>query len=73
MCGTDADGKVLAAVTYYTDDDTAADKTVSVDFGKSSKYEIYLLDKDHTNELVKVTDELTFTMKNHTCILIKEI
>lgn len=72
MCGIDAHGKVLSVVTYYTDDD-AADKTVSVDFGKSSKYEIYLLDKDHANELVKVTDELTFTMKNHTCILIKEI
>jgi len=73
LCGVDENGKVLSIVTYYTDDDNAADKTVKMDFGKSGKYEIYLLDEDHTNDLVSTTDDLTFTMKNQTNILIKEV
>ena len=72
MCGVDASGKLLSVLTYYNDDDTADDKTVSLDFSKAGKYEIYLLDAEHTNDLVAVTDELTFTLKNHTCLLIKE-
>ena len=73
LCGVDKNGKLLAIVTYYTDDDDAANKTVNLDFGKSSNYEIYLLDKEHTNDLVSTTVDLTFDMKNQTCILIKEI
>ena len=73
LCGVDKNGKLLAIVTYYTDDDDAANKTVNLDFGKSSNYEIYLLDKEHTNDLVSTTADLTFDMKNQTCILIKEI
>lgn len=73
LCGVDENGKVLSIVTYYTDDDNAADKTVKLDFGKSGKYEIYLLDEDHTNDLVSTTADLTFTMKNQTNILIKEV
>lgn len=73
LCGVDDSGKVLSVVTYYTDDDDAGDKTISLDFGKDSNYEIYLLDAEHTNELVSTTGNLTFTMKNQTCILIKEI
>lgn len=73
LCGVDKNGKVLAIVTYYTDNDDATNKTVNLDFGKSSNYEIYLLDEDHTNDLVSITDDLTFDIKNQTCILIKEI
>ncbi len=73
LCGVDETGKVLAIVTYYTDNDQAADKTIRLEFGKSGNYEIYLLDEEHTNDLVSTTDDLTFTMKNHTCILMKEI
>ena len=73
LCGVDKNGKLLAIVTYYTDDDDAANKTVNLDFGKSSNYEIYLLDKEHTNDLVSTTADLTFDMKNQTCVLIKEI
>lgn len=73
LCGVDENGTVLAVVTYYTDDDRAADKTVKLDFGKSGNYEIYLLDEEHTNAFISITDDLTFTMKNQTSILIKEI
>lgn len=73
LCGVDENGKALAIVTCYTDDDNAGEKTVEVDFGRSGNYEIYLLDKEHSGDMVKVTDELNFTMENQTCILIKEI
>ncbi len=73
LCGVDENGKVLSVVTYYTDEDeTAADKEVTVDFGKSGEYEVYILDKDHDGELVKTTRDLSFTMKPCSCILIKE-
>ena len=72
LCGCDRDGKVLSVVTYYTDDDTVGDKTVAVDFGKESEYEIYLLDKEHDAELVRVTKDLTLTLEANTCVLIKE-
>lgn len=73
LCGVDKDGKVLAVVTYYSEDDKAPNKTVKVDFGKTGNYEIYLLDNDHDAELVKTTDSLEFTMQRHSALLIKEI
>ena len=74
LAGVDKSGKVLATVTYYTEeDDVAKDKEVSVDFGKDGEYEIYLLDEEHDAELIPTTKELKFTMKPCSCILIKEI
>ncbi len=73
LCGVGKDEKILAVITHYTDDDDVADKTIKLDFGKAGNYEIYLLDEEHSGELVSTTDNLTFTMKNQTCILIKEI
>lgn len=73
ICGVDKNGKLLSVVSHYTDDDNAADKTISLDFGKEGNYEIYLLDNEHSNELISTTSALTFTMKNQSCILIKEI
>ena len=60
-------------ITYYTDDDSAADKAIAVDFGKDGKYEIYLLDEDNDGKLVKVTSDLSFVMRRNSCIMIKEI
>ncbi len=74
LCGVDENEKALSIITYYTDnDDTAENKTVKLDFGKSGKYEVYLLDQEHTNELISTTDNLTFELKPNSCILIKEI
>lgn len=73
LCGCDENEKTLSVITYYTDDDeNAADKTFTVDFGRKGAYEIYLLDNDHDAELINTTDNLTFTMKQNTCIMIKE-
>ena len=74
LAGVDKNGKALATVTYYTEeDDTAKDKEVAVDFGKEGEYEIYLLDADHDGELISTTKDLTFTLKPCSFILIKEI
>ena len=68
----DKDGKALCVVTHYSDNDQTEEKTVKLDFGREGRFEIYLLDKDHNGELVKITDNLTFTMTPCSCILIKE-
>ena len=72
LCGIDKEGKVLSVITYYTDDDNAPNKEITVDFGRDGKYEIYLLDDEHDGELTEVTDKLTFNMKVQSCVMIKE-
>lgn len=72
LCGKDSNGKVSAVVTYYTDDDLMPNKTVKLDFGKNSRYSIYALDDEKTNELVGETKSLIFDLKPSSCILIVE-
>ena len=73
LCGVDEKGKVLSILGHYSDDDNAENKTVSLDFGKKGKYEIYLLDGTHDGTLVATTEDLTFDMKVQSAVLIKEI
>lgn len=73
LCGVGTDGKTLTALTYYTDDDFAEPKSIGLDFGKKASYEVYLLDEAHNGELISTTEELNFTLKVNTCLLIKEI
>ncbi len=73
LCGVDNNGKALCIVTYYTDDDSAPEKSVKLDFGREGKYEVYLLDKEHDGELIDTIEDLTFTSPVHSCVLIKEI
>ena len=73
LCGVDREGKVLAMVTYYTEDDSAENKTVRVDLGKNGKYEVYLLDETHNGDLIRTTDSLEFNMSRHSAVLIKEV
>ena len=73
LCGVDGEGKVLSVVDYYTDDDSAEDKTFAVDFGKSGKYEIYLVDRDHDGEWIETTEDPVLTLKPNAFVLIKEI
>lgn len=73
LCGVDENNKVLSVVTHYNNDDSAGNKTISIDFGKKSNYEVYLLDGEHNGELIKTTDKLELDMKNFSAVLIKEI
>lgn len=73
LCGIAPNGKVLSVITHYNDDDTASSRTVSIDFGKTGRYEVYLLDAEHNGELIQTTDTLVFELSNQSAILIKEI
>lgn len=72
LCGVD-DAKVLIVITNYSDDDNAGEKTLKIDYDKKGKFEVYLLDEEHDSDLVKTTEELEATMKNNSCVMIKEI
>ena len=72
LCGIDENGKAMAVVTYYSDDDNAPNKSVKLDFGRCGNYEIYVLDSEKDGELIGTTSDLTFDMSIHSSILIKE-
>ena len=72
LCGVDENGKALAVVTYYSDDDSAWEKLLRVDFGRDGEFEIYLLDDEHDGELVETTTNPVLSMKVNTCVMIKE-
>ncbi len=72
LAGVDEDGKITAIITNYSDNDTLPSREISVDFGKNSEYDIYVLDNEKDGTFEKTTAELNFTIKNQSCILIKE-
>ncbi|MBR5547736.1 MAG: hypothetical protein IKU70_12265 [Clostridia bacterium] len=72
LCGMDAQGKATAIITYYSENDAAADQRVTIDFGRESQWEVYLVDADHHGELLCVTDQLTFDLKVHSMLLVRE-
>lgn len=73
ICGIDKFGKAIAVITYYSDNDDAESKELTVDFGRPGSYEIYLLDEACNAEPLNTTDRLEFDMKLHSAVLIKEI
>ncbi len=72
LAGINKDGKITAIITNYSDNDNAPSKDISVDFGKTSLFDIYLLDKNNDATLIKTVSKLDFTIENQSCILIKE-
>ncbi len=48
-----ADGKTQAVLTYYTDKDGQPAKTVTVDLGRTAKWDVYLLDETHNAERIE--------------------
>lgn len=72
LAGIDKNGRITSIITNYSDDDNAEGKEISVDFGKDSTYDVYLLDKVHDGELIKTTDKLDFVIENQSVIMIKE-
>ena len=73
LCGVGKNGKVLAVLTYYSEDDDAGNRTVRIDFEKQGKYEVCLLDAGNDGVLTTTTEEPFFGMKVHSCLLIKEV
>lgn len=73
ICGTNKDGKILAVITYYTNQDHAEDQRVSVDFNKQAQYKVFLLDDEHDAESIGIVNDLSFSMKANSCIRIQEL
>ena len=72
LCGINKEGKIIAIIAYYSDDNNKENKTIKVNFNKDSEYEVYLLDKEHNGDLIQITKELVFDISIHSCLLIKE-
>ena len=72
LCGIDENGKTLTLLTHYDEDDSAAERSVALDFGRQSVYEVYLLDNAHDGVLLCETSDPVFTLPVHTCLLVKE-
>ncbi len=72
LAGKDKNGKITAIITHYSDNDNEPSKEITVDFGKNTEFDIYLLDSENNGELVSTTADLNFNINNQSCILIKE-
>ncbi len=72
LCGVNERDKVMCMVAYYNDDDTLPEKQVQFDFGKKGGFEAFLLDETHDATPVFCDENLQFTLKVNSCILIKE-
>ena len=59
--------------SYYTDKDGQPAKTVTVDLGRTAKWDVYLLDETHNAERIETTQCPTFTLQPNTCMLLKEV
>ena len=73
LCGVREDGKRIMLCTHYNKDDSTPAMDVEFDFGKQGKYNIYLVNNQVKNKLVKTTDELKLTLNNFDCILVEEV
>ena len=73
LCGITAEDKLLCVLTNYSESDDGAEIPLTVDFERSGRYEIYLLDSEHNGEFIGITDTLDFTMSPNSCVLIKEL
>ena len=63
----------MAIITNYSENDDAPAKDIKLDFGKDSKYEIYIVDAEKNGELACVTENLEFTLPLHSFMLVKEV
>lgn len=70
LCGADDSGKVIAAVTYYTDADDAPEKTVRLDFGRKIAFDLRVLDADRDAEPAGETDDPVLALKPNSCVLL---
>lgn len=73
LCGMKESGKIQLVLTYYTDEENQAEKTVTVDIGRDAKWDVCLLDESHDAAPVGTTSCPTFTLRPNTCLLLKEI
>ena len=72
LCRRSEDGSLVAMITHYSENDDAEPLSFTVQGLKKTTYEVYILDAEHNGDLLCVTDDLSFTLPVHACLLIKE-
>lgn len=73
VLGAAKDDSCAVMITYYTNDDNAEEKTVSIESDKACVYEYFLLDEEHNLELItEVAGKAEIAMKPNTMVLLKE-
>ena len=69
-----ASGKVMAALTYYTENEELAEpKEIEVKFGGIRPFAVYILDGETGKVSVEMRRDLDFTIKPFTTIFIREL
>lgn len=67
-------GKVMAAITYYTEnEDVAEPKEIEVKFGGVRPFMAYILDGESGNVTLEMRRDLDFKLKPFTTVFLKEI
>lgn len=72
LCGEDKNGKILAMMTYYSDNDEEKPIDLCFDAGKDAEFEAWILDGGSEPEKKSISSSGIITMKIHSCVLIKE-
>ena len=72
LCGVDKDGKHMAVVAHYSNNDGTPAQDVTLDLGAAGEYDVYRLDNTTDGQYVKTVGDLSFTLPVYTCLLIKE-
>ena len=63
----------MLVLAYYSDDDTAPDKTLTVELGAGRTYAVYRVDAAHNGEQTDTVTALQLTLSVNSCILIQEV
>ena len=72
LCGVDKNGKRMAVITHYSNNDGTRAQDVALDLGAPGEYDIYRLDDATDGQYVKTVGDLSFTLPVYTSLLIKE-
>ena len=72
LCGVDKNGKRMAVITHYSNNDGTRAQDVALDLGAPGEYDIYRLDDATDGQYVKTVSDLSFTLPVYTSLLIKE-
>lgn len=72
LCGVDKNGKRMAVITHYSNNDGTRAQDVALDLGAPGEYDIYRLDGTTDGQFVKTVSDLSFSLPVYTSLLIKE-
>ena len=72
LCGVDKNGKRMAVITHYSNNDGTRAQDVALDLGAPGEYDLYRLDETTDGQFVKTVSDLSFSLPIYTSLLIKE-